>query len=228
MNVHIFQKGGYIINILVIGANGAVGKKVISQLKDTEHTSIALVRKEEQVSDLEDIGADKVVIGDLESDFSHAFEGADSVIFTAGSGGKTGADKTILVDLWGSKKSVDLAEKNNVRRFIQLSATDSPNPDGESDVMRPYAVAKHVSDYYIKNSNLDYTIVHPGPLQDDVGTGKIEASLTIEGDPNSYTIPREDVANVLINALQVDSLKREAIFIKSGNTEIKDALNELK
>lgn len=216
------------MNVLVIGANGAVGKKVISQLKATEHTSIALVRKEEQVSNLEDIGADKVIIGDLENDISHAFEGIDSVIFTAGSGGKTGADKTILVDLWGAKKAVDLAEKNNVKKFIQLSATDSPNPDSESDAMRPYAIAKHFSDYYIKNSNLNYTIVHPGPLQDDIGTGKIDASLTIESNPNSYTISREDVANVLVNVLQFDLLKRESVFIKSGNVEVTDALNDLK
>ena len=65
------------MSVLVIGSNGAVGRKVISQLKDTEHSSVALVRKEEQVSDLKELGADKVVVQDLEEDFSSAFEGVD-------------------------------------------------------------------------------------------------------------------------------------------------------
>ena len=68
------------MEILVIGANGAVGRKVIAQLKETGHHSIALVRKEEQVSELREIGADRVMVGDLEEDFSDAFKDAEGVV----------------------------------------------------------------------------------------------------------------------------------------------------
>ena len=216
------------MNVLVVGANGAVGRKVIAQLKDTEHSSVALVRKEAQVSELENTGADKVVVADLEGDISNAFDNVDAVIFAAGSGGSTGADKTLLVDLWGSKKVVDAASKNGVKKLVQLSATDSPDPDNESDVMRPYAVAKHMSDYYIEQSDLNYTIVRPGPLQDDEGTGKIDASFSIEGDPNGYTIPRDDVATTLINALDLTQLDKQVVYIQSGDTTIREALEQLK
>ncbi|WP_210126090.1 SDR family oxidoreductase [Staphylococcus sp. GDY8P85P] len=216
------------MNVLVVGANGAVGRKVVAQLKDTEHKSVALVRKDEQVSELESVGADKVVVADLEGDISNAFDGVDAVIFAAGSGGSTGADKTLLVDLWGSKKVVDAASENGVKKLVQLSATDSPDPDNESDVMRPYAVAKHMSDYYIEQSDLNYTIVRPGPLQDDEGTGKIDASFSIEGDPNGYTIPRDDVATTLINALDITQLDKQVVYIQSGDTTIREALEQLK
>ncbi|WP_415426497.1 SDR family oxidoreductase [Staphylococcus borealis] len=216
------------MNVLVVGANGAVGRKVVAQLKDTEHKSVALVRKDEQVSELESVGADKVVVADLEGDISNAFDNVDAVIFAAGSGGSTGADKTLLVDLWGSKKVVDAASKNGVKKLVQLSATDSPDPDNESDVMRPYAVAKHMSDYYIEQSDLNYTIVRPGPLQDDEGTGKIDASFSIEGDPNGYTIPRDDVATTLINALDITQLDKQVVYIQSGDTTIREALEQLK
>lgn len=216
------------MNVLVVGANGAVGRKVITQLKDTEHSSVALVRKEAQVSELENTGADKVVVADLEGDISNAFDNVHAVIFAAGSGGSTGADKTLLVDLWGSKKVVDAASKNGVKKLVQLSATDSPDPDNESDVMRPYAVAKHMSDYYIEQSDLNYTIVRPGPLQDDEGTGKIDASFSIEGDPNGYTIPRDDVATTLINALDITQLDKQVVYIQSGDTTIREALEQLK
>lgn len=216
------------MNVLVVGANGAVGRKVVAQLKDTEHKSVALVRKDEQVSELESVGADKVVVADLEGDISNAFDDVDAVIFAAGSGGSTGADKTLLVDLWGSKKVVDAASKNGVKKLVQLSATDSPDPDNESDVMRPYAVAKHMSDYYIEQSDLNYTIVRPGPLQNDEGTGKIDASFSIEGDPNGYTIPRDDVATTLINALDLTQLDKQVVYIQSGDTTIREALEQLK
>ncbi|MBF2756571.1 MULTISPECIES: SDR family oxidoreductase [unclassified Staphylococcus] len=216
------------MNVLVVGANGAVGRKVVAQLKDTEHKSVALVRKDEQVSELESVGADKVVVADLEGDISNAFDDVDAVIFAAGSGGSTGSDKTLLVDLWGSKKVVDAASKNGVKKLVQLSATDSPDPDNESDVMRPYAVAKHMSDYYIEQSDLNYTIVRPGPLQNDEGTGKIDASFSIEGDPNGYTIPRDDVATTLINALDITQLDKQVVYIQSGDTTIREVLEQLK
>ena len=228
VGVHFKKERRYRMNVLVVGANGAVGRKVIAQLKDTEHSSVALVRKEAQVSELENTGADKVVVADLEGDISNAFDNVDAVIFAAGSGGSTGADKTLLVDLWGSKKVVDAASKNGVKKLVQLSATDSPDPDNESDVMRPYAVAKHMSDYYIEQSDLNYTIVRPGPLQDDEGTGKIDASFSIEGDPNGYTIPRDDVATTLINALDITQLDKQVVYIQSGDTTIREALEQLK
>ncbi len=228
VGVHFQNERRYRMNVLVVGANGAVGRKVVAQLKDTEHKSVALVRKDEQVSELESVGADKVVVADLEGDISNAFDNVDAVIFAAGSGGSTGADKTLLVDLWGSKKVVDAASKNGVKKLVQLSATDSPDPDNESDVMRPYAVAKHMSDYYIEQSDLNYTIVRPGPLQDDEGTGKIDASFSIEGDPNGYTIPRDDVATTLINALDITQLDKQVVYIQSGDTTIREALEQLK
>ncbi|MEY8757830.1 SDR family oxidoreductase [Peribacillus frigoritolerans] len=212
------------MNVLVIGANGQVGKQVIQLLKNTEHSSVALVRNEKQAFDLKDLGADKVVIGDLEGDISHAFSDVEVVIFTAGSGGKTGADKTILVDLWGSMKAVDIAEKSGIKHFIQVSATNSPDPDAEVKEFRPYAVAKHISDRYIRQSSLNYTIIQPGPLLNEEATGKIKVSLSLEEHPNNYQIPRIDVASVLIQAIDNEGLKNKSIFIKSGDTDIKEAL----
>lgn len=117
--------GGTHMNVLVIGANGQVGKEIIIQLKQTAHQATALVRKKEQVEELKSLGANDVVLGDLEEDFSHAFKNIDTVIFAAGSGGSTGADKTLLIDLWGTKKAVDYAKSSGVTHFIQLSAADS-------------------------------------------------------------------------------------------------------
>ncbi len=213
------------MNVLVIGANGQVGTQVIEQLKESDHQSVALVRKEEQIKDLESAGADKVVLGDLEEDFSHAFDNVDAVVFAAGSGGSTGADKTMLIDLWGAVKAVNYAEKHDVKHFVLLSATDSLDPDAESDKMKPYAVAKHMADDYLQKSSLAYTTVHPGPLKNDEATGKVDVKAELTGDPGSYEIPRGDVARVLVGAIGKENLMKKSVFIKSGDHSVEDALS---
>ncbi|MEY8757831.1 NAD(P)H-binding protein [Peribacillus frigoritolerans] len=72
------------------------------------------------------------------------------------------------------------------------------NPDEAIEKMRPYAVAKHVLDFYLKQSSLDYTIIHPGPLLNDKPTGKIDVSVELKGDLNEYLITRQDVESLLI------------------------------
>ena len=114
-----------------------------------------------------------------------------------------------------------------MKKFVHLSATDSVEPDKETDVMKPYAVAKHFSDLYIENSNLNYTIVHPGPLQNEEGTGKIDAELDITRDPMAIQF-LEDVATVLIETLDASAVEGKDIFIQTGQTDIKDAINNIK
>ncbi|MDS8826510.1 NAD(P)H-binding protein, partial [Streptococcus pneumoniae] len=86
------------------------------------HDAVAMIRKEEQRAEMEKRGAKKIVLGDLEKDFSHAFDDVDAVIFAAGSGPKTGADKTLTIDLWGSVKAADYAKQKGVKRFVQLGS----------------------------------------------------------------------------------------------------------
>ncbi|MDQ0208653.1 SDR family oxidoreductase [Alkalicoccobacillus murimartini] len=212
------------MNVLVIGANGQVGKEIITQLKQTDHQATALVRKKEQVEELKSLGANRVVLGDLEEDFSHAFENIDTVIFAAGSGGGTGADKTLLIDLWGTKKAVDYAKSSGVTHFIQLSAADSLDVDEESEKMKPYAVAKNMSDFYVEKSDIPYTIVRPGPMNNDKALGKIELHPTRKDHFNDYLITRQDVAQVLVQTIGNEKLFGKSFYIKQGEHSIDEAL----
>jgi hypothetical protein len=94
--------------------------------------------------------------------------------------------------------------------------------------LKPYAVVKHVSDYYLKQSSFDYTIIHPGPLLNSESTGKIDVSLELHGAPNDYLITRQDVAKVLIQSVDNDNVKNKAVFMKNGDSVISDALNFVK
>ena len=148
---------------LIIGASGQIGKMTTQKLIAKEQEVVALVRDKEKLSDITSDKLD-IIEGDLEQDFSHAFQGCDKVIFAAGSGGSTGTDKTVLIDLWGACKAADYAKKANVSQFVMTSSIGADDPAQGSYDMKPYLVAKHMADEHLINSGLNYTILRPGGL----------------------------------------------------------------
>ena len=131
--------------ILVIGASGQIGKQATGKLLEAGHKVIAPVRSPEK---LEDIQSDNLTVKkqNLEEDFSAHFNGVDSVVFTAGSGGNTGADKTLLIDLWAARNAVNYAKDANINQFIMVSSIGAGDPDGVDSAIKPYLVAKHMAD----------------------------------------------------------------------------------
>ncbi|OEL03193.1 SDR family oxidoreductase [Staphylococcus casei] len=213
------------MSILVIGANGGVGQHLVNQLKESNESFTAGVRKEEQVKSLKDKGIEAILI-DVEADdlatLTEKIKGYDKVIFSVGSGGSTGADKTISVDLDGAIKSIKASEANHVKQYVMVSTYDSRREafDASGD-LKPYTIAKHYADEYLKQANIPYTIVHPGGLTDEAGTNKIEVGAFFEG---RGTIPREDVATVLKEVVTTDNLLNTEFQIISGEEEITSAL----
>src|SRR5690625_4737644 len=122
------------MKVLVIGANGQIGKHLVQLLKESdEHTVRAMVRTEEQVAYFEDTGVE-TRLADLEgsvNDIAKAAEDCDAIIFAAGSGAHTGADKTILIDLDGAAKSIEAAEMVGINRFIMVSVIRSEEHTSE-------------------------------------------------------------------------------------------------
>ncbi|MFC3419118.1 SDR family oxidoreductase [Salinicoccus hispanicus] len=207
------------MKVLVIGANGQVGHQVVEKLKDKGHQPVAMVRKEEQQGQFEDKGID-TVLGDLQEDFSHAFEGVDSVVFAAGSGGDTDTDMTVLIDQEGAIESVDNAKKAGVKHFVILSSMGADDPKN-ADQIKSYMYAKHRADEYLKASGLDYTILRPGMLTNDAGTGKVRL---FEGGTEVAEIPREDVANVLVHIVDTNKAEGKTFYLHEGDTPVEDTL----
>lgn len=214
------------MNVLVVGANGQIGNHVVKKIQDSnEHTAIAMVRKEEQRSKFEEQGA-KTALVDLEGsidDIAKAAENAEAVVFTAGSGGHTGADKTMMIDLDGAIKSMEAAKQAGVKRFVIVSAIGVHHREKWMSGAPYYSAAKHYADVWLKNSGLDYTIIRPGGLTNEEGTGKIKAAVDLERG----SIPREDVASAIIASLKNDHTIGKAFDMTSGETPIDEALNDL-
>ncbi|HDT7699228.1 TPA: SDR family oxidoreductase [Enterococcus faecium] len=214
------------MNVLVIGANGQIGKHLISQLhEDPNHTVRAMVRKQEQAEALEQAGVE-AVLADLEStveELAEAMKGNDAIVFTAGSGGSTGADKTLLIDLDGAVKTVEAAEKAGISRYIMVSALYAEERTKWADSIKPYYVAKHYADRLLESSQLNYTIIRPGGLKNEPGTGKV----TTNPQEGESTIPREDVAAVIAAVLEAENTFRKAFPLISGAETVREAVGKI-
>ncbi|SFB29201.1 NAD(P)H-binding [Lentibacillus halodurans] len=216
------------MRILVVGANGQIGKHLVSFIEDSDSLEAkAMIRNAEQASFFEDLGAETAVV-DLEQDIetiAAAADGIDAIVFTAGSGPNTGKDKTIMVDLDGAVKTIEAAKAAGVKRFIMVSSFDTRRKAIQEapSSFAPYVAAKHYADEWLRGTDLDYTIIHPGLLTNDEGTGLIEAGSEVE----MGEIPREDVANVIVASLENDTTIGKEFQVVGGTKRIKEAIDSM-
>lgn len=206
-------------NILVAGAHGTTGQKIVRILKDSEDFKpIAMVRAKDQVDFFKGQNV-KTVVANLEDNLSHAVKNIDKVIFAAGSGG----EKVVEVDQEGAKRLIDASKEAGIKKFVMLSSIGAGHPE-KADQLKEYLKAKHNADEHLKDSGLVYTIVRPGTLNNDKGTGKIKLEKELE---SAGEIPREDVARILVESLS-DATAHNAIFeMVSGDVSIDKALQDV-
>lgn len=212
------------MKILIAGANGHTGRFLIKEIAAHEgYEAVAMVRDASQGAELKELGASDVVVADLEEDLTEAVTGMDVVIFAAGSGSKTGPDKTISVDQEGAKRLTHAAKANKVKQFIILSSMGAENPNGP---IKHYHEAKGEADRYLRASGLTYTVVRPGRLTHDNGTGLVEVKPKIESS-EGRDISREDVARVMVASIGRSSVYNQSFDLLNGDTPIEQALDQL-
>ncbi|KPQ00056.1 SDR family oxidoreductase [Marinobacter sp. HL-58] len=212
------------MHVFIAGANGQIGQHLLREMAESDHEARALIRHPDQGPELQQLGATETVLGDLEQDCSEAMKGCDVVIFTAGSGPHTGPDKTIDVDQDGAVRLMDTARAMGIKRFIMVSSMRAEEPDKGPEKLRHYLWAKHNADEHLKASGLNYTIVRPGQLTNDEGTGKV---LLREKLDAFGKIPRQDVARVLLAVLDSDTADNRVFDVVSGERPVSEALAEL-
>lgn len=216
------------MKVLVVGAHGHTGKIVVSLLANHEHhEAYAMIRDENQADQMRELGASGIRVADLEKDVSEVLDGMDALIFAAGSGSKTGPEKTITVDQEGAKKLVDLAREKGLQHYVMLSSIGADSPYGK---IKHYHEAKGKADRYLQESGVPYTIVRPGRLTHEPATGKIELVASFGGRDRveGRSIPRADVARVLVSSLDIHNVKNKTFEILSGNTDIEEAMRNFQ
>jgi uncharacterized protein YbjT (DUF2867 family) len=213
------------MDVLVAGGHGKIALRLLRLLAADGHRARGLIRKPEQAADLEAVGA-VAVLGDLEADASLAdyLQGADVVVFAAGAGPGSGPERKRTVDLGGAVKLADAAMAVGVRRYVMISSIGADRPQAASGGMRPYLEAKAEADQYVMASGLEYTIVRPGSLTDDPGTGRVHLSreLGARGE-----VPRDDVAAVIAQVLDAPNTIGATFEVFSGDHMVAEAVRSL-
>jgi uncharacterized protein YbjT (DUF2867 family) len=211
------------VNVVIVGGHGKIAMRLEKILAERGDSPRGIIRKTEQADDIEKIGAEPIVL-DIENvdDIDDAFAGADAVVFAAGAGPGSGPARKLTVDYGGAVKSVAAAIAKEIRRFLIVSAIGANHPERWTDEMKPYYEAKADADKFVAESGLDYTIVRPGRLTDDPGTGKVSV-----GGGGSGSIAREDVALVLAEVLRADNTIGKGFDLLGGETSVAEAIAAL-
>lgn len=213
--------------VVIAGGHGKIAQHLIEVLTAQGDRAVALIRNPDHVNAVTALGALAEVI-DLESasvdEVAALLHDADAAVFAAGAGGSGGVERKDSIDRAGSVLLADAAEKAGVKRFLQISSFGAGEPvaDDAEESWKAYIAAKTAAEEDVKGrTDLDWTILRPGGLTDDDGTGHITLS---EPPLERGTVPRADVAAVIAALLETPSAVGKTLMLTSGDTAISDAV----
>lgn len=215
------------MRIVIVGGHGQIARQLGRLTAEHGHEVVGLIRTPEQGPDLEADGVQWQLL-DLEDtsleEMTERVTGADAVVFAAGGGGDGNVERKETVDKNGAILLADAAVAAGVRRYVMVSAMGTEDADPDSDeVFQVYLRAKQAADDYVRSQDaLDWTVVKPGRLTDDVPTGRVSVGTL---DPGSVT--RGDVAHVIAEVLESDNTIGDTFDLVAGDDSIREAVGRL-
>ena len=213
------------MDVTIVGGHGQIALLLAKRLSDAGHRVRSTVRKPEHAADVTAAGAEPVAV-DLEdpmSDLDAAVQGADAVVFAAGAGPNSGPQRKRDVDLGGAVRLIGAAREAGVQRFVMVSTVGTERA-ALGGPMGPYLEAKLQADEALASSGLDFTIVRPGRLTDDPGTGLVACAAHFG---RSGEVARDDVAAVLHAVLELPQTVGHTFEVMDGDTPVARAVAAL-
>jgi nucleoside-diphosphate-sugar epimerase len=209
--------------VAIAGAHGKIAMRLTKLLVGQGDSVIGLIRNPDHADDVRSQDASPVVC-DLEQApvdaVSEAIRGADAAVFAAGAGPGSGSARKLTMDRDGAIKLLDAARAEGIARFVIVSSVGAENPPGDDDAFSVYLRAKAEADAAVQASDRAWTVVRPGGLTDDPGTGRAR----IDTDPFRGRVARDDVAAVLAQLLPDERAARRVLYVNGGDMPIERAL----
>jgi nucleoside-diphosphate-sugar epimerase len=211
------------MQVALAGGHGKIALLLTRRLADRGDTVISLIRNPDHADDVRAAGGTPVVC-DLEKssdvEVADAIAGSDAAIFAAGAGPGSGAERKLTMDRDGAVKLADAARRAGTARLLIVSSVGAENPPAGDDVFSVYLRAKAEADRAVQASDREWTIVRPGGLTDDPGTGRAR----IDDEPFRGRVARDDVAAVLDALLHDPRSIRRTLYVNGGEDPIEQAL----
>ncbi|UQA94669.1 NAD(P)H-binding protein [Streptomyces halobius] len=214
------------MRIVIAGGHGQIALRLERLLHGRGDEVAGIVRRPEQAGDLLAAGGEPVVC-DLESasvgDVARHLEGADAAVFAAGAGPGSGTARKDTVDRAAAALFADAAEAAGVRRFLVVSSmgADREPPEGTDPVFAAYLRAKGAADADVRaRSGLDWTILRPGRLTDEPGSGLV----TLAESTGRADVTRDDVAATLVALLDEPRTAGRTLELIGGDVPVTEAV----
>ena len=212
------------MHVAIAGAHGQIAQRLIPLLTERGDAVTGLVRNPDHLSDIEQLGASGIVC-DLEQADSDgiaaALAGCDAAVFAAGAGAGSGAERKLAMDRDGAMALLDASRRAGVERFVIVSSVGAENPPADDDVFSVYLRAKAAADAAVQASDRAWTVLRPGRLTDDRGTGRVR----IDVQPFRSEVTRDDVAAVIAALLAEPRAAGAVLYVNGGETPVADALH---
>jgi nucleoside-diphosphate-sugar epimerase len=218
------------MRIVIAGGHGQIALRLSRLLTARGDQVVGLIRQPEQADEVRETGAEAVVL-DLESasveQVARELEQAeaDAVVFAAGSGAGSGSERKETMDRAGAVLLADAAESAGVRRYVMVSSmgADAHSRFDGDPGLRAYLRAKGAADDEIRERTaLDWTVLRPGTLRNEPGSGKVHLAQHTGGG----FIPRDDAAEVLAAVLATPATAHQTLEVIAGDVPVADAVAE--
>ncbi|MFE2277114.1 NAD(P)H-binding protein [Streptomyces sp. NPDC059454] len=215
------------MRIVIAGGHGQIALRLERLLAARGDEAAGIIRKPEQADELRRLGAEPVVL-DLESasveEVAERLEGADAAVFAAGAGPGSGVGRKETVDKAAAVLFADAAVRAGVRRFVIVSSMGADPAHEGDEVFDVYLRAKGEADAYVRGLDaLDWTILRPGQLTDDAGTGLVR----LEAHTGRGPVPRDDVAAVLAELVDTPATAGLTLELISGPAPVSVAVKSV-
>ena len=204
--------------VLLAGAHGRLGGRVLALLLDRGHAVRALVRSQGQADELR---APKVepIVTDLRGDVEWTADGCDAAVFAAGARRRA---ELGAVDAGGAAKLAEASHHYEHSRFMLCSVIGADRPERRSGGVREFLAAKHHAEQRLARLDMPWTILRFGRLTDAPGRGRVATAVRRGA---SLTLSRDDAALALVEGLERPHLAGRAIPILDGDHRVADALD---
>jgi uncharacterized protein YbjT (DUF2867 family) len=216
------------MRVVIAGGHGQIALRLTKLLAADGHEVVGLVRNPDHEADVAAAGGTVAVL-DLEQasvdEVVKVLTGADVAIFSAGAGPGSGNERKDTVDRGAAGLLADAAERAGVRRHIQVGSMGADRADelDPDDTFTIYLKAKKAAEDDLRGRDLDWTILRPGSLTNDPGTGLVLlADKTGRG-----SITRDDVALVLAGLCDTPASIGRTLELIAGDTPVTEALTSL-
>lgn len=216
------------MQITLFGGHGKIALLLAPMLVDAGHEVTSIIRNPDHTADVEATGATAVVssVEDADADTLVALlSGQDAVVWSAGAGGGS-AERTYAVDRDAAIRTMDAAASVGAHRYVMVSFSGSSREVRvpEDNPFRHYQDAKIAADEHLRSTDLDWTILAPGTLTLEPGTGSVNPDAGFnDGDATS----RELVAQVALAVLSDPRASRQTLVFGDGDVAIDDWLTTL-